>query len=152
MEFDFYIFVDFSEKWIGYSIITKERLKEILPKISKFSHYRDLRHKKEYLNSIKKRIERDNILSYFVKYKIRELSKNTEIYADVLEFVKQYKNCLIFISIDNRQFDAFKKLVEIVVEEKIVVKKESELVKDTPEYRASLVIDTLLNLERNKER
>jgi hypothetical protein len=35
--------------------------------------------------------------------------------------------------------------------EKVIVRKESELIKGTPEYQTSLVIDTLLNIERNKK-
>ena len=124
----------------------------LLPKITKFSHYKDLRHKKEYLQSMKKRIEKDKILSFFLKYKIKELYKNADIYADVLQFIKTHENCIIFISIDNRQFDAFKKLVWIVDGEKIVIKKESELIKGSPEYKTSLVLDTLLNIRRNEKR
>ena len=151
-EFDYYIFIDFSENLIGYNIIEDEKLKNILPKISKFAHYKQLRHKRAYLHSIKNRIEKEKILSYFLKHKIRELYKNAEIYTDVLEFVKKNENCIIFISIDNRQYKAFNKLVGFVDGKRVVVKKESELLKGTPEYQASLVLDTLLNIERNKQK
>ncbi len=147
-EFDYYIFIDFSENLIGYSIIENEKLKELLPKISKFAHYKNLRYKKLYLKSIKNRIEKEKVLSYFLKYKIRELYKNADIYTDVLEFIKKHDNCIIFISIDNRQYKAFSKLIDFVDGKKIVVKKESEIIKGTPEYKASLVLDTLLNIER----
>jgi replicative superfamily II helicase len=150
-QFDYYIFIDFSENLIGYSIIKDEKLNELLPKISKFAHYKNLRNKKLYLKSMKSRIEKEKILSYFLKYKIKELYKNTDIYADVLEFIKKNENCIIFISIDNRQYKAFNKLVGFVDGKKVVVKKESELVKGTPEYQTSLVLDTLLNIERNKQ-
>lgn len=149
-EFDYYIFIDFSENLIGYNIIEHDKMIELLPKISKFSHYKNLRYKRAYLKSIKKRIEKEKVLSYFLKHKIRELYKNAEIYADVLEFIKSYKTCIIFISIDNRQFKAFRKLVGVVDGERVVVKKESELVKGTPEYQTSLILDTLLNIERIK--
>jgi hypothetical protein len=149
-EFDYYIFIDFSENLIGYNIIENKKLKELLPKISKFAHYKRLKHKRAYIHSIKKRIEKEKILSYFVKYKIRELYKNTEIYADVLEFIKKYDNCIIFISIDDRQYKAFNKLVGFVDGKRVAVKKESELIKGTPEYQASLVLDNLLNIERLK--
>ncbi len=151
-QFDYYIFIDFSENLIGYNLISSDNLKKLLPKISKFAHYKNLRHKKAYLNSMKKRIEKENILSYFLKHKIRELYRNAEIYTDVLEFVKKHDNCIIFISIDNRQYSAFVKLVGFVDGDKVVVKKESALVKGTPEYRVSLVLDTLLNIERNKQK
>jgi len=149
-EFDYYIFIDFSENLIGYDIIENKKLKEILPRISKFTHYKQLRHKRAYIHSIKDRIEKEGVLSYFLKYKIRELYKNAEIYTDVLEFIKKHDNCIIFISVDNRQYKAFNKLVGFVDGKKVVVKKESELVKGTPEYQASLVLDTLLNIERLK--
>jgi len=151
-EFDYYIFIDFSENLIGYNIISNEKMLELLPKISKISHYRNLRHKKEYLKSIKKRIENDKIISYFLKCKIKELYNNADIYADVLDFIKKHENCIILISIDNRQFKAFRKLVGFVDGKKVIVKKESELIKGTPEYQTSLVLDTLLNIERNKQK
>jgi len=150
-QFDYYIFIDFSENLIGYNIINYEKMIELLPKISRFSHYKTLRHKKEYLKSIKSRIEKEKILSYFLKHKIKELYKNTDIYTDVLEFIKKNDNCIIFISIDNRQYKAFNKLVGFVDGKKVIVKKESELVKGTPEYQTSLVLDNLLNIERNKQ-
>ena len=150
-QFDYYIFIDFSENLIGYNIINYEKMIELLPKISRFSHYKNLRHKKEYLKSIKSRIEKEKILSYFLKHKIKELYKNTDIYTDVLEFIKKNDNCIIFISIDNRQYKAFNKLVGFVDGKKVIVKKESELVKGTPEYQTSLVLDNLLNIERNKQ-
>lgn len=151
-QFDYYIFIDFSENLIGYNIIKHEKMLELLPKTSKFAHYTKLRHKKEYLSSIKKRIEKENILSYFLKFKIRELYKNADLYAGVLQFIKNHENCIIFISVDNRQFKAFKKLVGFVKKEKVIVKKESELLKGTPEYQISLILDTLLNIERNKQK
>ena len=150
-EFDYYIFIDYSENLIGYDIINHENLLKLIPKISKFVHYKNLRHKRSYIKSIKSRIEKEKVLSYFLKFKIRELYNNTEIYTDVLGFIKEHKNCIIFISVDNRQYKAFNKLVGFVDGKKVVVKKESELIKGTPEYRASLVLDTLLNIERLKK-
>ncbi|NCN98980.1 hypothetical protein COU62_02700 [Candidatus Pacearchaeota archaeon CG10_big_fil_rev_8_21_14_0_10_35_219] len=151
-QFDYYIFIDFSENLIGYSIISYEKMFELLPKITKFTHYKNLRHKKEYLKSMKKRIKRNKILSFFLRYKIKELYNNADIYADVLEFIKKHEKCIIFISIDNRQYKAFNKLVGFVDGKRVIVKKESELIRGTPEYQASLVLDTLLNIERNKQK
>ena len=37
-EFDYYIFMDYSENLIGYIIINKEKIKELLPKIIKLKH------------------------------------------------------------------------------------------------------------------
>ena len=150
-EFDYYIFIDFSEKLIGCSIIEKEKLKELLPKISRFRHYREAKNRKLYLKNVNKTIKRDNIKSSFLRLKIKEMHKNMEIYLDVLEFLKKHEKCIIFISVDNRQYSAFRKMVNIVDGENVIIKQESELIKGTPEYRASLVLDTLLNIERLKK-
>ena len=149
-EFDYYIFIDFSENLIGYNIIEKEKIKELLPKISRFRHYKNSRNKKIYLKNIKKTIKRENIKSYFLKLGIKEMYKNVDIYTAVLEFLKQHNNCIIFISVDNRQYKAFKKLVGFIDGKKVFVKKESELIKGTPEYQTSLVLDNLLNIGRLK--
>ena len=78
------------------------------------------------------------------------MHKNMDIYLDVLEFLKKHENCIIFILIDNTQYPAFRKMVDIVDGKEVVVKQESELIKGTPEYQASLVLDNLLNIERLK--
>ena len=149
-EFDYYIFIDFSENLIGYNIISNEKMKELLLRISRFRHYKEAENRKLYLKNVKNTFKRDNIKSYFLKFGIRELYKNTEIYANVLEFIKKHDNCIIFISVDDRQYTAFNKLVGFIDGKRVVVKKESELVKGTPEYQASLVLDNLLNIERLK--
>ena len=150
-EFDYYIFIDFSENLIGYSIIKKEKLKELLPKILRFKHYKSTKNRRLYLKNINKTISKNNIKSYFMKLKIKNLRRNMEIYLDVLEFLKKHENCIIFISVDNRQYPAFRKMVNIVDGKNIIVKQESELVKGTPEYQTSLVLDNILNIERVKE-
>ncbi len=53
-QFDYYIFIDYSEDYLGYLIIEREKIKEFLPKISKFAHYRELKNKSAYLKSIKR--------------------------------------------------------------------------------------------------
>ena len=150
-EFDYYIFIDFSENLIGYSIIKKEKLKELLPKILRFKHYKSTKNRRLYLKNINKTISKNNIKSYFLKLKIKNLRRNMEIYLDVLEFLKKHENCIIFISVDNRQYPTFRKMVNIVDGKNIIVKQESELVKGTPEYQTSLVLDNILNIERVKE-
>lgn len=150
-EFDYYIYIDYSENLIGYSIIERSKLKELLPKISRFKHYKEARNKKLYLQNIKKTIKRDNIKSSFLKFKIKETHKNIDIYTDVLEFIKKHENCIIFISVDNRQYPAFRKMINIVDGGNVVIKQESELIKGTPEYQTSLVLDNLLNIERLRE-
>jgi len=149
-EFDYYIFVDCSENLIGYSVITKEKLKELIPKIYRFKHYRSAQNKKLYLKNIKKAIKRDNIESSFLKLKIKDMGKNMEIYLDILEFLKKHEKCIVFISVDNRQYPAFRKMINIVDGETMVVKQESELIPGTAEHQASLVLDNLLNIERTK--
>ena len=147
-EFDYYIFIDFSENLIGYSIIENNKLKELLPKILRFRHYKDAKNRKLYLKNANNTIKRDNLQSSFLKLKIKGMHKNMEIYLDVLEFLKKHENCIIFISIDNRQYSAFEKMVNIVDGKKVIVKQESELIKGTPEYQVSLVLDNILNIER----
>ncbi len=149
-EFDYYIFIDFSENYLGYLIIEKEKIGKVLPIISKFKHYRELKHKSAYLHSIKKVVEKNKILSYLLKNKIRKVPDTPEIYSDVLEFLKEHNNCLIFISVDNKQYSNFERLVKIIDGTNIKVVKESELRIGTFEYRISLVLDTLLNIERLK--
>lgn len=151
-EFDYYIFIDFSENLIGYNIISKEKLKELLPKISKFRHYKELKHKREYLNSTKKLFERDRIISYILKTKIKSVRHNLDIFIEVSEFIKKYDNCIIFISVDNFQYKAFRKIVNLVDGSKVDIVKESQLKKGSQEYQLSLIIDTQLNLTRRRNK
>ena len=149
-EFDYYIFIDYSENLIGYLIIEVCKIKELLPKISKFAHYKFLKHKSAYLHSIKNRIEREKIKSYLLKLKIKDVRETPEIYVDLVEFIKKNDNCLIFICVDDKQFSNFERLVKNLEGHNNKVVKESELKKDSKEYHVSLVLDTLLNIERLK--
>lgn len=149
-EFDYYICIDYSENLIGYSIIEKSKIRGLLLKISKLKHYKEVKYKREYHKSITRIFERDNLLKYFIKTKIRETKYNIEIFMDVGEFIKLHSNCLIFVSVDNKQYSNFEKFVEIINGENIKVKKESELKEFSPEYKISLVLDNLLNIERIK--
>jgi len=151
-QFDYYIFVDYSENLLGYMIIENSRIPEFILKISKFAHYKDLKHKSAYLHSIKKVIEKNNTLAYVLKHKIRTAIDTPEIYSDLLGFLKEHDNCLIFISIDNKQYSNFEKIVKIIDGANTKVVKESELKKNSQEYRMSLVLDTLLNIERLKDK
>ena len=151
-EFDYYIFIDYSENLIGYNIIENDKIKGLLPKISKFAHYRKLKYKSSYIHSIKKLIEKENIVSYFMRNKIRSMRQNMEVYLDVLDFLKKHDNCIIFISIDDHEYSNFKKMVKISDGKRTIVKKESQLEKRTPEYQISLVLDTMLNIERLKKK
>ena len=77
-EFDYYIFIDYSVNLIGYTIIEKNKLFDLVPKISKFAHYKNLKNKSSYIHSIKEIIRKNNILDFFIKYKIaapKEMAK-----------------------------------------------------------------------------
>ncbi len=76
--------------------------------------------------------------------------ENMEIFLDVLEFLKRNPKSIVFISVDDRQFLAFNKIVSLLISEKIIIKRESQMIKGTPEYRVNLVLDNLLNIERLK--
>src|SRR3989344_4831086 len=143
-QFDYYVFIDYSENLIGYSIIEKDKLNDILPKLARFRHYRKAGDKKAYLKNIKKTLVRENIHSYFLKIKIKEMRKNMDIYIDVLDFLKKHENCLVFISVDNSQYTAFRKMIDVVNGKNVLVKQESELIEGSQEYKISLVLDNLL--------
>lgn len=149
-KFDYYIFIDYSENLIGYSIIEKSNIDILLPKISKFKHYRNIKYKSQYLKSINKKIKDNKIIDLFFKIKIKEIRNNIEIFTDITYFIKNHNNCIIFVSIDNNQYVNFCKLVKLINNKKIKVVKESDLKKDSVEYKISLVIDNLLNLKRKK--
>lgn len=150
-QFDYYLFIDYSENFLGYFIIENRKIKEFLPKISKFAHYKEVKNKSAYIHSIKKIIDKHKILSYSLKTKIRKTTETPEIYSDILEFLKEHDNCLIFISVDNKQYSNFERLVKIIDGANTKVVRESELKKDTFEHKISLVLDTLLNIERIKD-
>lgn len=149
-EFDYYIFIDYSVDYLGYVIVKREDIKEFLSKISKFKHYRELKNKKAYLNSMKRIVERNEIRKYCCRLKIRKTEATPEIYSDVLEFLKGHENCLVFVCVDDKQFKNFNKLVHLVDGKNTKVIKESKLKKHSFEYRINLVLDTLLNLARLK--
>lgn len=146
--FDYYIYIDYSESLIGYLVIECHKIRDLLPKISRLRHYRDSKKRKLYLKNVKQSFKTGNIKNYFLKSKIKSKVDSIEIYSDVLEFLKMHDNCLIFISVDDNQFRNFKKLVGIINYKSIMIVKESELKRGTPEYQISLVLDNLLNIER----
>ena len=149
-EFDYYIFIDYSENLIGYIIIKREKIKDCLLKISRFRHYKEARQRKLYLKKVKITFKKKNLLDYFLKKKIRNVLETPEIFADVGEFLKKNKESSIFISVDNRQCKNFEKFVKIIDGKNVRVAKESELKKNTFEYKINLVLDNWLNIERMK--
>ncbi len=110
--FDYYAFIDYSESFIGYMIIEGNKIKEIIPKITKFKHYRDTRGRKLYVRHIKKTILRENVKASLFKLKIKKVKDSPEIYSDIAVFLKKYDNCIIFISVDDMQYSHFEKFVK----------------------------------------
>ena len=149
-EFDYFIFIDYSENLTGYNIIDKRKASELLPKISRFRHYKSSRKRKIYLKHISKTIKREKIRSYFEKIKIVNIRNNVGVFAEVLDFIRKHENCVVFISVDDFQYRQFKKLVG-VIEGHTEVIKESQIKKGTFEYQLSLIIDNMLNIERRKD-
>ena len=146
---DYYIFIDYSSDLIGYNIIEKEKIPEILPKIAKFRHHKEERHKKIYLHKIKREIKNSNLASLILKQKIKHIKDNLIMFAEIIDFVKNNDNCIIFMSVDNNQFKAFTNLLNMIPhKDHIIVKKESELKKQSLEHQLSFIIDTMLNIER----
>ena len=151
-EFDYYIYIDYSENLIGYSIIEKNKTKGLLKKITKFRHFKDARYKRLYLKNIKNTFERDKLVSYLCKYRIDSIWYNMEIFTDIIKFVEDHSNFDIFISIDDFQFDNFMKLFKVVRDSKnIFLIKESRLKRNSNEEKISLIIDNLLNIYRKKK-
>ncbi|HLD54794.1 MAG TPA: hypothetical protein VJB35_00900 [Candidatus Nanoarchaeia archaeon] len=150
-DYDYYIFLDYSEDLIGYNIIEQKKIITLLPKISRFEHYKGRKNRKIYLKHIGDTIKREKIKSFFEKIKIEESRKNVELFTEVLEFIKIHKHCILFLSVDDYQFKKLSKLLYLIDGKNTEIKKESQLKKGTPEYQVSLVIDNLLNIERRKQ-
>jgi hypothetical protein len=151
-DYDFYIFMDYSENLLGYTIISQKKMLELIPKISKFSHFKSHKNKKVYLQHIRKTIRRESILSFFEKIKIDKVNKNVDLFIEILQFIKRHNNCVLFLCVDDYQFRKLRKLISLIDRENTDVRRESELKKGTPEYQTSLVIDNLLNIERLREK
>ena len=150
-KFDYYLFLDYSEELIGHIIISGNKVDFILPRISKFKHYKELNNKLAYLHSIKKVINSNKLVELIYEVKILPLRKSIELFSRILSFLHQNSGKRIFMSIDNNQFKSFSMVVkEFINNKNLKIVKEGELRKDTPEHKMSLVIDTLLNIERRK--
>lgn len=147
-DFDYYLFIDYSEVYLGYLIIEREKIREFLPRVMKFAHYRQLKHKAPYLKSMRKLVDINKIRSYLYKLKIRKTEATPEIYSDILDFLKKNEDKQIFASVDNKQFINFRKMIKSIDGKNVRVIKESESKRDSPEYKIDLVLDTLLNIER----
>jgi len=151
-EFDYYVFIDYSENLIGYIIVDKNKLKELLPKIAKLKHYTKLKYKRPYLNSMKKLFRRNKILEFIEEHRITELRQNVEICSEIFKFCKDHSESKIFISVDDRQYNGFMRLAKILDVRRFTIVKEGSLKKGSEEYKINLIIDTLLNLRRRKQK
>jgi len=150
-EFDYYIFVDYSENLMGYIIISKEKIKDILPKIPKLKHYRGLKHKPQYLNAIKRLFNDNKIFELLSKHRVTEIRQNVELCSEIFDFCKNFSSSKIFISVDDRQYRGFMKLASLIDERRFKIIKEGQLKRGSVEYKLSLIIDTLLNLKRTRQ-
>jgi|SRR3989344_7675166 len=149
-EFDYYVFIDFSENIIGYLILEKQSINKILPKITKFAHYKETKSKSNYLHAIIKNIKKSQLIKDFFEINIKETKKTHEIYNQLDIFLKNNAKAEIFISIDNKEYTNFQRLIKNINRIKII--KESNLKKDSKEYKLNLVLDTLLNIQRLKNK
>ena len=150
-EFDYYVFMDYSENLIGYIIINKDKINELLPRISKLKHYKGLKHKIQYLNSMKIMFDKNKIFDLISKYKTSELRQNIELCSEVFEFCSKNPNSKFFISVDDRQYKGFMKIASIIDGKRFKIIKEGKLKVNSAEYQMSLIIDTLLNLKRTRQ-
>lgn len=146
-EFDYYIFLDYSDNLIGYIILEKAYISEIISLITKIKHYKNVKHKKLYLKSIRKIIYSKELISKIYKLKIQHMRHNLELFTEILEFLKSHHNSIIFASIDDNQYISFERLLHIIYKN-ITLRRESELKKGSIEYKLSLIIDNILNIER----
>ena len=149
-EFDYYIFIDYSEELVGYIIVDKINIKNCLEKSSKLKHYSELRQKDLYLKSMKKLFDKNQLLNCLNKYRIAELRYSMEVCSEVLEFCNKKCESRIFISIDDRQYKGFMKILRALDGKRFTVSKEGKLKRNSKEHQLSLIIDTLLNLKRTK--
>ena len=76
---DYYIYLDYSERLVGYIIVQKEQIQNILSRTSKLHHYKDIKNKKGYIQSVKKIFDNNQIEQYLLKCRIKELKDNLSI-------------------------------------------------------------------------
>jgi len=145
-KYNYYIFIDYSENIIGYNIIKENCINELLILSSRFEHYKDVKQKKLYVAHIRKIYHKKTIQNLFEKYNIKSKRKNLELFTEVYEFIIKNNNCILFISVDNNQYATFMKKFPSV--KQVTIVKESQLKKNSMEYRLSLIIDNFLNIKR----
>lgn len=150
--FDYYIYIDYSKDLIGYTIIEKEKIPNLLKKVIKLRHFKDSRHKRTYLAKIKRIFEKDSLYSLIYKYKINFVRGALLIFNEISKFIMGKKENRIFISVDDKQYTSFIRLFkELFSLKNIFIIKENKLKKNSNGYRLSLIIDNLLNIDRKSK-
>ncbi len=149
-EFDFYIYIDYSEKLMGYLIIECKNKDVLLKKINGLKHFKDMRNKEQYLHKVKNIFKKNSIESLLYKSKIVYTRDTIIILEEVIFFIKKNRDFNIFISIDDKHHDSFVRLFKEFDNFDFIIIKESKLKIGTEEYQLSLIIDNLLNIERRK--
>lgn len=148
-QFDYYIFIDYSEELIGYIVIRGSEINEILSKIVNLKHYKEVKNKKEYLKSIKKIFEKNHLYSYLSLVKICEIRKKQDIYLEIKEFINSHKNNSIFLSVDDKQKPSFDRFFAFTNLSVVKILKEGRIIRNSTEYKLNLIIDNLLNIVRS---
>lgn len=148
-QFDYYIFIDYSEELIGYIVVRGSEINELLTKIIKLKHYKEIKNKNKYLKSIKEIFEKNNLYSYLSLVKICEIRKRLDIYLEIKEFIDTHKNNSIFLSIDDNQRPSFDRFFAVIDLSDIKILTEGKLIRNSVEYKLNLIIDNLLNLVRH---
>ncbi|MDP2925077.1 MAG: hypothetical protein Q8N99_01770 [Nanoarchaeota archaeon] len=147
-DFEYYAFLDYSQELIGYSVIRKDNLKELLAKIARLHSYKEIKHKQKYLAKIKKLDWKK--IKKLMDYNIVKITSSEKILLSIIEFIKENNESLGFISVSDHYYNSFSKMIEMSERRhNYLIVKESDIKKDSNEYKLSLVIETLLNLERN---
>ena len=114
-------------------------------------HYKEVNQKSSYLKALKISLEKNQLRVLLHSYKIKKMIHTLEIYADIADFVFTHKEARIFISLDDNQTSNFERLVRDIDGERVLIVTEGNLKKDSIEYKLSLIIDNLLNIERKEE-
>lgn len=101
---------------------------------------------------MKKLFSKNKLLNSIYKYNITELRQNLEICSEIFNFCRKNPDSKIFISVDDRQYSGFIRLAKLLDGKRFTIIKEGKLKKGSEEYQINLIIDTLLNLRRRKQK
>ena len=101
---------------------------------------------------MKKLFKKNKILEFLDKEGITELRQNIEICSEIFDFCKKNPEARIFISVDDRQYNGFMKMEKILDKGRFTIVKEGKLKKGSEVHKMSLIIDTLLNIKRRKQK